>query len=782
MSDTWIAKVDLLTRELSAPRPQRILESSVLRSVEKWLQNNVPSVIPAKEFELQETSASLLEAVHHLGKQNEELHAKLRSINEDVLEPLREQYQSLQQRCAQQETEIQQLQSLESHQVESLKRRLEEAEGSFTRTMQFMGNMQRGEGETAEAVRVTLERCTASIEQAAQLERENCALKLELDRLRACESTAVSLSSDPNSAPSLAEWDAANLRIALLEDELTKKALRENEMQDEVTNLRHLVDQLQLELKTTREAVVLQSLGSHACDRELKRQRIEAECPEGMSTKRELLSFWIEGHDTIEELQQKLEGYTALQQDYHNVKQRLMEIESDRAACISRFTSMAEEVERLREENINLRGQCAGADSTNDILVSELSKLLDRELSRDDIRSCCATLRQAAEKAVAASASIVFDPQVALMEMRKVQELRNELLHLTQRKESLHRFLSLREARIRSLNRATAAANIPSSELDLALDIADHVISATLCAEEESQENAERQWKQQSMAFVEKAYRAERANEDLEKRVTELSSLNEAKEHQLEQLSAELQSCRDLFNQCVAQQRAEVEQLVRTTCGLQREVDIHREWSAKTMSILRSMRGLLARSFELSNQNVGLIADLCSENHRLRLEKHNLRENGEGAVKEARANDLEILESALQQQLELLQYAHDNEIRQCDAQQVKYISALVAEVESQKEAAKKSKEEFARNVAKMAQEIIARVEAARNDWEGTLRKDLAATEAKVRLLEREQSSADKLISSLKEAIVVPHHDNSSNENIQMGEEEEDIAQLRVKFK
>ncbi|CBZ32176.1 hypothetical protein, conserved [Leishmania donovani] len=236
-------------------------------------------------------------------------------------------------------------------------------------------------------------------------------------------------------------------RIASLKDEVSAAAEREAAFASErgamEAQLAAAQDSIrQLTQQHSEEQVALAQ----------KRQRAEQDASSNPTSIRgELTKFWYEGRDRIRELERQLQTMHTAEANLRVSQGRVAQLEQRKAALLGNLAALAAEVDRRREEEKKLRAQCAGVEAERDRLLMSVAKTTGSHISETELRDCCRTIREAATRVAAASATVVADPQAIEEALRRAQKLKSEVAQLQRQKDQLQRFLELHEDRVRAL-------------------------------------------------------------------------------------------------------------------------------------------------------------------------------------------------------------------------------------------------------------------------------------------------------------------------------------------
>lgn len=253
------------------------------------------------------------------------------------------------------------------------------------------------------------------------------------EELRVAHAEGLQALAEERVAAGLRQLAEAKAREEVLEAE-------KEDILTQLTECQRRVEDLQREGSETENALAA------------KRQRVEQDVLDNPSSVRgEYIRFWYDGHSTITRLQQRVveleKKESALKQLQGHVKQQ----ERARQSMTSQLVAVASEVERAREEIQRLRAQYAGLEVERDQLSASLAMTLHGEMGEAELQNCCRMIREGAERAAAASAAVVADPQALQQAMRRAQELKNEVAQLQRQKDKLLRYVQLREERVSSL-------------------------------------------------------------------------------------------------------------------------------------------------------------------------------------------------------------------------------------------------------------------------------------------------------------------------------------------
>lgn len=183
-----------------------------------------------------------------------------------------------------------------------------------------------------------------------------------------------------------------------------------------------------------------------------KRQRAEQDARSNPSSIRgEMTKFWYEGRDQIRELEKQVRTLQLTQADLRVSQGRVAQLEQRKAMLADNLAALATEVDRRRDEERQLRAHCAGLEAERDRLLTSVAMTMGPVMSVQELRACCATIREAATRVAATSATVVADPHAVEEALRRSQKLKSEVAQLQRQKDQLQRFLQLREDRVRAL-------------------------------------------------------------------------------------------------------------------------------------------------------------------------------------------------------------------------------------------------------------------------------------------------------------------------------------------
>ncbi|KPA75968.1 hypothetical protein ABB37_08124 [Leptomonas pyrrhocoris] len=183
-----------------------------------------------------------------------------------------------------------------------------------------------------------------------------------------------------------------------------------------------------------------------------KRQRAEQDASSNPSSIRgEMTKFWYEGRDRIRELERQVRTLQLTQADLRVSQGRVAQLEQRKAVLTDNLAALASEVDRRRDEERELRAHCAGVEAERDRLLTSVALTIAPVMSEQELRACCATIREAATRVAATSATVVADPHAIEEALRRSQKLKSEVAQLQRQKDQLQRFLQLREDRVRAL-------------------------------------------------------------------------------------------------------------------------------------------------------------------------------------------------------------------------------------------------------------------------------------------------------------------------------------------
>lgn len=290
----------------------------------------------------------------------------------------------------------------------------------------------------------------ALLEQLTMLEEELRGSKLETSVLQlrlAEQQERHQLEETVRQMKAIEEATILRERVAFLEQQLQQARSREEALVLEG-------GRLTAQLASTEDA--MSSLKRRYREEEAalaeKRHRAEQDAMSNPSSVRgELTKFWYDGRCRIADLEQRVTRLRWTEARLLTAERQITQLERSKGSLCNRLAALAAEVDGYRESEKKLRAQCAGYEAGRDCLLSRLAATVGAEMSRDELRDCCETIRAAAAQAAASSATILANPEAIQQTLRESQSLKREVVQLQRQKEQLLRYIQLREDRLRAI-------------------------------------------------------------------------------------------------------------------------------------------------------------------------------------------------------------------------------------------------------------------------------------------------------------------------------------------
>lgn len=411
--------------------------------------------------------SALVETLCILGTQNEELQRHMSDMQTKTVAALNEKVEALESERGSLKRRVEELErevaakgttnTADEELTPPLMAELRSLRTSEELLRQQLQNIhERGEAAVAESeklakdgIRATmlLPRLLESVEEVRGalkvVESERDVLRLQLQELKERQSVQHTLcEAQLREQVALSQSSVQHLlsRISVLET-------REAQARDEVAACMQTIERQQGIIQNLQacQGVAVETLAS-------KRRRLESEIFDNPdSVRRDLVAFWCEGREELEQLREEVQKLRSKVQQLKPLKEKLGQLERNRSAVATRIVDLADEVSRVREENQKLRVQYSGLEVERDYLRGSLAAVISQHMQEEELSSCCAAVREAAARSAASSVSAVVDPQVIQQTMRQARELQSEVAQLGKQKEKLHRCISLREKRLAAL-------------------------------------------------------------------------------------------------------------------------------------------------------------------------------------------------------------------------------------------------------------------------------------------------------------------------------------------
>ena len=180
----------------------------------------------------------------------------------------------------------------------------------------------------------------------------------------------------------------------------------------------------------------------------------------GSRMKEEMIRFWVEGHNDIDELKAVIEKLEAKIKAFEAKAGEVRNVLATRSKLVDSLCALTLELERSREECRAVRSQVVAGEAENELLTTHLSMLLEGSMAADELQRCAASVRDSAAKKAAATASIVYDAEALKKAMKDAQTLKHDISQLRNQKELLQRSISDRERALAAVNATLGNARL----------------------------------------------------------------------------------------------------------------------------------------------------------------------------------------------------------------------------------------------------------------------------------------------------------------------------------
>lgn len=403
-------------------------------------------------------NAAVSEVLRRMQEEKQQAEAALAELQSDTVAPLRAQLEAM-------ETEKQQLvarvaeleMSMSSTPAPPLMAELRQLRETEALLRQQLQECQASTAATVGAFRSTVENGLLAARQVPELIHAMEAIKEDVrtnQTMQAAQRVLLeemerrhAIECEVEETYQKEEAKVLRERIADLEDEASAAAEREAAFASER-------GAMEAQLAAAQDAIrqLTQQHSEEQVALAQKRQRAEQDASSNPTSIRgELTKFWYEGRDRIRELERQLQTMHTAEANLRVSQGRVAQLEQRKATLLGNLAALAAEVDRRREEEKRLRAQCAGVEAERDRLLMSVARTTGSHISETELRDCCRTIREAATRVAAASATVVADPQAIEEALRRAQKLKSEVAQLQRQKDQLQRFLELHEDRVRAL-------------------------------------------------------------------------------------------------------------------------------------------------------------------------------------------------------------------------------------------------------------------------------------------------------------------------------------------
>ncbi|KPI86519.1 hypothetical protein ABL78_4421 [Leptomonas seymouri] len=600
-------------------------------------------------------------------------------------------------------------------------------------------------------------------------------------------------------------------RVGYLESELRAAVAREAAVAAErdAKDAQRLAAQNEVKVLAQQHSEAQQALAQ-------KRQRAEQDASSNPSSIRgELTKFWYEGRDQLRALERQVRTLQSTQADLRVTQGRVAQLEQRKAALTDNIAALATEVDRRRDEERQLRAHCAGLEAERDRLLTSVAMTIGPVMSEQELRACCATIREAATRVAATSATVVADPHAIEEALRRSQKLKSEVAQLQRQKDQLQRFLQLREDRVRALMEQEAlilyeqqqrlasapgspqlqrSDQAPSSGADAAApyslmqllecvrQAANDVLlqnEVTAASAKKSLAKGGRVQKEVNSAgdssvaphrnsFVALQQQFQRNQERLLASHRELlDTRNENRRLQSELADCRTEHAAALTSQEEARRAVEAANAAltqRTTTLTSQLQEMHQRYTEAVEMVRTTLEGLCTtlQLYRQSEQHTERLRDMVQAERRdmsdlLRREAASWGsaeggDGGEGAGHSAAAEKIAV--ALRQMEMYIEEAIHQTALR-ASQDQTSYIGQLVQAIHAQEERVKAAKAAFEASAQAQAASLLERISAAQQQWESTWKAKYQAMEVERTQSVMQQHASVVLQRALEQAVVAP---------------------------
>lgn len=664
-----------LRSQLSLSCSEKLLKNAFVQEASELLHELATPAPVTTTIQTESECHSLLHALQNQCNMNVELNQKLLQLETEVLLPLRTERERLGQQCEELKRENASLREGESSQTRFLEQQFEQSrrcEASLRRDLDILRNQTK---HTSDLVGATLQRLVTSVESSQVNGGESVtvsSLERQLQNSAVAHAAALEAATNDAGVVAQAEMARANLLECTLDEqktELSSILAWGRSLECQVETLKNRIAEMEAEERSF-------NMPSY---QDLKRRRLEADAvvADFAGRRKELIDFWFDGHEKIEHFENELQSLESLKSNLKALSGELKMLKRDRAVSVESVVALSAEVERLREELVQVRSRGLGLEAENDALVQELARLLAGRMSPEELNSIAHALRIAGEQAAAATTRSVVDP-VALQEaLQRSQEIRQEIHHLVLRRDELLQCIRLREARISALDGVAATSATDSPVTSGLLFASDH---PPMCEELESLRSELRRCldDKQHLAF------------EMKMQVGKLHDLLESEKLQNKNLQDQMKAAQLIAHSAVM--------IASHSSGsIVDQLDVFKSQHA-------ALRAALAKSLEQED------------------EIRRVRDVSPSSV------DLVSLSQKLSDQLTFMRETVESEGRRHAIHETDYILALLGELKNKESSLTDAKRRYEEEIAMAHERLAAKVEAVRKSWNSSL--DAAFSDAR----------------------------------------------------
>lgn len=708
-----LRQVEELGRENAALRlkleltpSERLLQETLSKDIQQFVEGSVKEVsafgnVPA---EVEHAHNALTE----MCTQNLRLEEKISALEREIVPALREERDMLHQRCVELALENEKLTASESVQNKILSKKLEDATQIEIQLRSELTQLSQSYALSTVFVKNRLESIGCGLRDANTLKAESASLQHVVTSLQ-------------NQINQLHEGHRLELQNLLADHSINLQTINETHLElstsfDEIKaqmlfyvdknhELVKQIDTLKRQLEDkTREDEKFDLPGFQ----ELKRRRLEIDQvsarPE--TIRHELIQFWYDGHERIEKLEEVCKSNGGLKTALAEALERVAELERGRGACVDSVAALTKEVQRLREEVIQLRSDTFGLNAENNALVTHLTKSMSNEETNETMNACM-QLREKASHFAQLNAQAVADPKAIEAALRQAQELKHEISELVKQKEQLLNIIGMREQRLESLKRTETSilGGVPQVDRD--------VVATTICDEEGSSSP--------SSSMIDPFF-ARETNTHI---------------HQLEQAVCEARLVR-----CAHE--SFLEDMLKVVDGITEVAICFADLASRQVCLIDSVAN---RQVE-ATKRIAVLED---------------RKDNEGTP---HADSIDAITTLLKRQLACIQDAVESESRQHAVAETKYVQALLTELQTEQAFFSSSKRRFEELIKHHPSQLVQRFASVSGVWTAAMEarsnqqsakfnspKDTPIVEAILKIMQKE-SVAVPLLSEIPSSHLV----------------------------
>ncbi|ORC86866.1 Viral A-type inclusion protein [Trypanosoma theileri] len=554
---------------------------------------------------------------------------------------------------------------------------------------------------------------------------------------------------------------------------------REAEAQTVVTAHLKTIEELENTIKTlqARETAADERLAS-------KRQRLEREIfDDPDSIRRELVTFWRDGREELQQLREEVQQLRAKERLLRTTQEKLTQMERTRSTVTSRLVTLADEVERVREENRSLRAQYVGLEVERDQLCKSLADALATHMNEDELLHCCEVIRDAAAKSAAASSSVVADPQAIQQAMRHSQELKNEVAQLTKQKEKLHRYIALREERVAALitrealqptgndfthSNSNSNNNNNSSEMRLTTTTTSgpdgsvlqvvkwaeaSVNDALTNMEEEATTESHLRRRETFASMQQRLTASEQQLEVYKKQLEEVTAARDAAQEQLLATQEEARTTLTARETAMTELLSSNTSLMQSVDALRSESHRLRECHDAAMSFAQNMSTAFVGLQELLSSEVNFAAAL---HHALREERAEVVELTRRTAEawDAHEGEVQSVLHAVERMSNYIQETAEQQQRTQTLEDLAHLRRLTTSVEEQEERLKGMQESFTESCRKFAEGLAHRIAEAQKRGEVIWEKRTAVLQQERQHLQTQLGAEKDILARIERSLVL----------------------------